>query len=106
MKTNVFTVYDSKAEAYLPPFFVNTKGEAIRAFSDCCNDKNHQFGQHAADYTLFELGSYSYLEGCFNIHETKVSLGNGVEYQKTVQLPEVAQVKQLSIANDDHRVNM
>lgn len=53
-----FSVYDSKANAFLPPFFFPTKAMATRVFADCCNDKEHQFGRHPADYTLFHLGHF------------------------------------------------
>ena len=58
MKLKVFSVYDSKAEAYLPPFFLPQSAMAIRTFSDCANSMDHQFGRHPEDYTLFLLGEW------------------------------------------------
>ncbi len=54
----VFTVHDSKASAYLPPFYFSTLGQAIRAFTDSVNDPGHGFAKHPEDYTLFHLGTY------------------------------------------------
>lgn len=54
----IFTVYDSKAKAYLPPFFLHATGLAIRAITDCVDDPEHQFYRHPADYTLFECGTF------------------------------------------------
>lgn len=54
----VFTIYDSKSDAYLQPFFLHTTGQAVRAISDCVNDPKHQFAKHPADYTLFEIGTF------------------------------------------------
>ena len=76
----MFTVYDSKAETFLPPFFVPAKGLAIRAFEDCVNSDDHHFGKHPADYTLFFLGEFLTDTGKFNISNTKQSVGNGVEF--------------------------
>lgn len=76
----IFTVYDSKAETFLPPFFVPSKGIAIRAFEDCINSKDHHFGKHPADYTLFFLGEFDTDVGKFMLPETKQSVGNGVEF--------------------------
>ncbi len=76
----IFTVFDSKAETFMPPFFVPTRGMAIRAFEDCINSDSHHFGQHPADYTLFHLGDFDTDTGVFNI-STKTSIGNGVEFQ-------------------------
>jgi len=75
----LFTVYDEKAATFLPPFFVPTAGIAVRAFKDCINSKDHQFGKHPHDYTLFYLGEFSDDDGQFALVE-KQSLGNGVEF--------------------------
>ena len=75
----MFTVYDSKAETFMPPFFVPSKGLAIRAFEDCVNSNDHHFGKHPADYTLFYLGEFNSDNAAFSC-ETKQSVGNGVEF--------------------------
>lgn len=54
----VFSVYDSKAEAYLQPFFTDSTGLAIRAFETAANNEKHEFNRYAGDYTLFEIGIY------------------------------------------------
>lgn len=74
-----YTVYDSKAETFMPPFFVPSKGLAIRAFEDCVNSDDHHFGKHPADYTLFSLGAFNTDVGHFDFTE-KQSVGNGVEF--------------------------
>ncbi len=56
MKHKMFTVFDSAAGAYLPPFVLPAEAMAVRVFSDCVNSSDHQFGKHPSDYTLFELG--------------------------------------------------
>ena len=58
MEHNIFTVFDQKAKAYLPPFFLPRPEMALRVFTDCVNDPTHQFGKHPADYTLLQLGDY------------------------------------------------
>jgi len=81
----IFTVYDEKAEAYLPPFFLNTNGEAIRAITDCVNDLKHQFGKHPSDYTLFSLGTYDPQSGTFE--NEKAPLGNLLEFKTQLEIP-------------------
>jgi len=94
MQHKIFTVFDGKSEAYLQPFFLQTSGQAIRAFSDCVNDANHQFGRHPEDYTLFELGGYDDANSQFTIYETPVSLGKGIEvYKELSGLPLLEQMK-------------
>lgn len=79
MKQLIFTVFDEKAETFLPPFVVPTKGLAIRAFKDCINSPDHQFGKHPADYTLFHLANFEDSTAQFDV-QAKQSLGNGVEF--------------------------
>lgn len=52
----IFSIYDTKAEAYMQPFFLKTDDLAIRAFADCVNDKDHNFGRHPEDYHLVKVG--------------------------------------------------
>lgn len=85
MKLKVFTVYDSKAEAYLQPFFSVSTGAAVRMFSDAITDSNHQFHKHAADYTLFHIGEYDDTNGLLKA-VTPVSLGNALEYKSAPAL--------------------
>lgn len=79
MKHLVFSVFDSKAKAYLPPFFMHNEDMAIRIFKDCVNSGDHQFGKHPSDYTLFCLGEFLDHEGIINFSGPH-SVGNGVEY--------------------------
>lgn len=58
MKYNVFTVFDSKAKLHLTPFFLRSIAEAVRAFGDLANDKEHAFGKHPEDYLLVNIGEY------------------------------------------------
>lgn len=75
----IFSVYDEKARAYLPPFYFNQVGQATRVFTDCVNSDEHQFGNHPHDYTLFQLGTYNDENAEIASHAPK-SLGNGVEF--------------------------
>ena len=54
----MFSIYDSKAKSYLPPFHMPNDDMALRVFQDCVSDPNHAFGKHPEDYTLFHLGSF------------------------------------------------
>ena len=49
------SVYDKSIQAYLPPFFCRSQGEAIRSFTDACSDAQHQFCRHPEDYVLMEM---------------------------------------------------
>lgn len=83
MDYKIYTVYDSKAEAYLPPFFMQSKGQAIRSFITVANDKTHDIGKYPEDYTLFELGEFFDESAGFTLYSTPVSLGVAIEFVKS-----------------------
>ncbi len=78
MKHKMFTVFDVKAQCYLSPFCLPERGMAIRAFSDCVNNKEHQFGKHPGDYTLFELGFFDDAVALVSCHAGE-KIVNGLE---------------------------
>ena len=83
MLSKVFSVFDSKSETYMTPFFMKTKGEALRAFTDISNDDTHQIGKHPEDYTLFEIGEYDDVSCTIVSYEAKQSIGTAVEFVKS-----------------------
>lgn len=82
MLLKVYTVYDTKAECYLQPFYCKSKGEALRSFTEISNDKNSQIGKYPEDFTLFELGEWSDATAKFGQHDTPISLGVAIEFVK------------------------
>lgn len=82
MINQMYTVYDSKVEAYLPPFFVRSRGEAIRNFETAVNQVDHQFCKFSADYTLFYIGDYDDEDAKFKLPLAPESVGNALEFKK------------------------
>lgn len=81
MNHQIFSIYDSKAEAYLPPFVLHRSEIAARTFSDCINSETHQFGAHPADYTLFNIGEFDDETGHVSPHSPHNLIGNGVNFK-------------------------
>lgn len=79
MKLLAFSIYDAAAEAFLAPSFVPTKGMAMRSFADAVNEEGHQFGRHAADYTLFHVGFFHEDKGNL-VAIVPDSMGNAVTF--------------------------
>lgn len=79
MLMKMFTVYDCKAEAHLPPFYCNAAAVALRNFSAAADDSSHAFHRNAADYTLFEIGIFDDETAGIKMHEAKVNLGTALE---------------------------
>jgi len=79
MKT--FSIHDSKAEAYLPPIFLKSVGEAIRAFQSSCEDVNSQFYKYPSDFTLVELGEFNETTAEIKSLPAPRILANAAEYR-------------------------
>ncbi len=82
MKHKMFVIYDVKANAYMQPWFLTQEGMALRAFSDCVNDADHNFGRHPEDYTLFNIGSFDDANADIKWQPPK-SMGNGLEFVRS-----------------------
>jgi len=77
-KQLAFSVYDAKAEAYMQPWFLPTEALAVRAFQDCANDPEHNFGKHPEDYTLFMVGAWSPETGTLTCPDTPFAVLTGI----------------------------
>jgi len=58
-----YTIWDSKADAYITPFFSVNDKVATRSFASACNDEGHDFHRHAEDYTLFRVATFDQTTG-------------------------------------------
>lgn len=54
----IFAVRDTAVEAFLAPFYMPSKGAAIRAFGDTVNDPQSGFNKHPQDFSLYFLGDF------------------------------------------------
>jgi hypothetical protein len=80
MLQKLFSIYDSKAESFSNPVYLNSTGLAVRTFSDSVQDPESPFHQHPADYTLFELGTYEDTNAKFDLLPTPKSLFVAIEF--------------------------
>lgn len=74
MTLTCFCIHDSKAEAFITPFFQPTQALALRLFSDAANDPSSMICKHSEDYTLFELGTFNSLSGMTTFHASPKSI--------------------------------
>lgn len=73
-------MFDSKACAFLQPFFSVNVATASREFMAAAQDVGHAFHRHAGDYELFLLGEWDQYEGVVKMYEAKQSLGLASAY--------------------------
>jgi len=57
-KLELFSVYDSKVEGYLPPFSSNNKAVAIRQFETAVLREGADLYEHCEDYSLWHVGQF------------------------------------------------
>jgi len=81
--TKIFTVFDSKAEAYLEPFTQPAIGSAVRMFESAANDPEHSFGKYPGDYGLFCIGEFDPKTGRVIAHQNPENLGLAQDYKRT-----------------------
>lgn len=79
MEIRIFAIWDDKAKAYIPPFFMPQVGLAVRAFKDCVNQDGHAFAKHPADYTLFSVGTWDDNTGVLKPFGTLEMIARGHE---------------------------
>jgi len=79
MSNKIYSVYDSKAEAYLPPFTCPTRAVAQRMVAQATMDINHDFSRFGGDYTLFELAEWDLQTGNINVFDVHFNCGTALE---------------------------
>lgn len=79
MNSQVFTIRDSKANAYLQPFFMPNEAVATRAMDNCLRDKGHAFYANPEDFALYILGDYDDETGKFVLLDSPQHLFNLVD---------------------------
>ena len=80
MILRIFSVRDAKADAFLQPMFMQSRGVALRAFSDSCMDSSHMFNRHPEDYCLYELGIWDDGKGSFELYQQPMPIANGYDF--------------------------
>lgn len=91
MILHIYSVYDSKAKAFLPPFFMHNDALAKRIFGDCASDPKHQFNKHPEDYSLFCLGSWDDQNALIEQRAQATNLGLAGIYQEGYKAEATAQ---------------
>ncbi len=97
MIQRVYSVYDSKAEVYLPPFFARADGEAIRMFTEAVRSETHEFNRFAQDFTLHHIGLFCTQTGRLEEQQPTTHLGLAQTYLDWKEMP----VADLATATSD-----
>lgn len=82
MEINVYTVYDSKTNAYMQPWYARTRGEAIRSFTEAIQNPESMFHKYPGDFTLFEVGTWDDQTGAIQMLEAKQEIGLALHFKR------------------------
>lgn len=82
MKTNVYTIYDSKTHSYHQPLFFINEAVALRSFALACNDPESFLCQSPTDYSLFHLGEFDDDTASFALLNAPHCLGLASTFKK------------------------
>lgn len=80
--TNVYAVYDLKAEVFSQPWFASTDRAAMRMFGDGCLDPETPVGRHPEDYALYRVGVWNSENGALAGTDSPVPVWTGTEAVK------------------------
>lgn len=70
MKTQAFTIRDSKSEVFNSPWFAKTIGEAQRMFRELTLDSKSTINKYPEDFDLYHVGTYDDNTGKFEPFDT------------------------------------
>ncbi len=98
MRHRVFSIFDQKAKAYLPPFFMPEQGQALRMFGDALQQDKHVFCAHPEDYVLFEIGMFDDRTAALESYVAPELLSTGLAL---LNPPNNGGVPTLSVPDDD-----
>lgn len=82
MILRIFSVYDSKACAFLQPFYTVNRDVALRHFARGVNDAAMEMGNFPADFTLYEIGSWDDQTGKITPLIPADNCGNGAAFKR------------------------
>ena len=86
MILRAYSIFDTKALQYHPPFFQATDGAAVRLLQDLVSDLNTTVGRHPNDFVLYCIGTYDDSEGLLSPALPRLHVMDAVALVK-VQIP-------------------
>lgn len=90
MIVNMYAIYDSKAAAYLQPFFCSNHALAFRNLERAVKNPQSPFAEFPADFTLFHLATFDDVKGVLNPLKVGESLGNLLQFMSQTDSPQAA----------------
>jgi len=96
MQLKMYSVRDSKAETFHPPFYKRTHGEAERDFQALAHDEKSQVSKFPEDFDLYWVGSYDELSGKVNGLDSPQHIVKAIQLVRSGEVDAVPLKKNLS----------
>lgn len=82
----VYSIYDSKADAYARPFYAPKDAVAIRMVAEAARDPQTDLFKFGGDYTLFLIAEFDETSGNLYASEAKINLGTALSISASATL--------------------
>lgn len=79
----VYSICDTKAQAFMMPFFAINNAVAFRNCEQACKAPNSNFAQFPADYILVRIGKFDDQKGLLDAWDKYENLGNFLQFVPT-----------------------
>jgi len=97
MLVKMYAIYDSKAVAYLQPFFCANHAVAFRNIERACKNPQSPFAEFPADFNLFCLADFEDTKGELKPFLAPENLGNLLQFQAVNDSSSQPQAMQLPL---------
>ncbi len=87
MILQIFSVFDSKVEDFMTPFFSQTIKSGQRAIANLARETDHPLNTNGEDYTLFHIGQFDTESALITTQKTPVALGLAITLGSPPRLP-------------------
>lgn len=74
MRHIICAVRDRQLDAFMRPFAAQSRGQAIRSFTDETNRPDSELNKHPEDYELYQLAEWDDDTGRFTMPEKPISI--------------------------------
>lgn len=83
MERKIYSIRDSKSEAYGLPFYQHTHGEAERSFAKLASDSQSTVNQFPEDFDLYYIGNYNDQTGTIAALDTPQHIQKAVNIKQS-----------------------
>lgn len=87
MIVKIYSIFDSKAGAFLQPWFAVNNALAFRNCEKAMRNPQSGFADFPADFTLFAIADYDDITGNIKPYEAKENLGNMLQFLSSQDAP-------------------